>query len=189
MPGLDHFGLIAPYYDRAIPFARKERLMAMAKLPAEGKLLDLGGGTGRVAQALAPEVSQIVVADESLGMLRQAVGKPGCNPISTLAEQLPFPSNCFERVIMVDAYHHVLDQEWVTAEMWRVLKPCGRIVIEEPDIRTWGARLIAVFEKVLLMRSHFVAPEGIARNFKDSQAKISIEEDHGSAWVMVDKEM
>jgi ubiquinone/menaquinone biosynthesis C-methylase UbiE len=187
MLGLDHFGIIAPWYDRVMPFAKKQQLVSMAKLPVDGKLLDLGGGTGRVAQSLESEVSMLVVADASARMLRQTAGKTGLHPVHTWAERLPFSAEFFDRVIMVDAFHHLVDQEGVAREMWRVLRPQGRIVIEEPDIRTWGARVIAVFEKILLMRSHFISPPRIGRLFTDSRANVHILEEYGTAWVMIDK--
>ena len=36
------------------------------------------------------------------------------------------------------------------------------MIIEEPDIRTAGAKMMAIFEKLLLMRSHFISPQKIA---------------------------
>ena len=60
---------------------------------------------------------------------------------------------------MVDALHHVINHGQTAREMYRVLKPGGRIVIEEPDIRSFYVKLIAVAEKLLLMRSHFLSPQ------------------------------
>ena len=189
MPVFDHFGFIAPLYERFGRQARPEKLIAAAGLPSGGRLLDLGGGTGRVARFLVADVSQVVVADVSAGMLRLARLKPGLQPVRTLAETLPFPCGTFERVIMVDAFHHVADQFRVAAEMWRVLKPQGRIIIEEPDIRAGGVKLIALFEKLLLMRSHFMAPAVIAGLFKAPGACARIDADQGTAWVIIDKEI
>ena len=53
--------------------------------------------------------------------------------------------------------------------MFRVLKPGGLLVIEEPDIRTFGVKLIAIAEKLLLMRSHFLAPEEITNLFPNGE--------------------
>ena len=39
----------------------------------------------------------------------------------------------FERVIMVDALHHVYNHARAAAELWRFVKPGGRIVIEEEN--------------------------------------------------------
>jgi ubiquinone/menaquinone biosynthesis C-methylase UbiE len=187
MPGFDHFSWIAPWYERFSRFSRREQFITLANLPVAGRLLDLGGGTGRIAYGLVGEVEQAVVADVSPGMLRQAGLKEGLRPVQAAGEQLPFPEDIFERVIMVDAFHHVADQRQVAREMWRVLKPDGRIVILEPDIRTTSVKLIAIAEKVLLMRSHFIDPQAIAALFIEFGATVHIEVEQGTAWVMIDK--
>jgi ubiquinone/menaquinone biosynthesis C-methylase UbiE len=87
----------------------------------------------------------------------------------------------------VDALHHVIDQRHTAHEMYRVLKPGGRIVIEEPDIRTFGVKLIALGEKLLLMRSHFLSPERIVALFSFDSAKTSVHAAEGSAWVVIEK--
>ena len=69
--------------------------------------------------------------------------------------------------------------------MFRVLKPGGVLVIEEPDIRTFGVKLIALAEKLLLMRSHFLAPDGIMKLF--DVGEIETKSADGTAWVIVKK--
>jgi demethylmenaquinone methyltransferase/2-methoxy-6-polyprenyl-1,4-benzoquinol methylase len=88
---------------------------------------------------------------------------------------------------MVDALHHVYHQGQTACEMYRVLKPGGRIVIEEPDIRKFGVKLIAVAEKLLLMRSHFLAPQKIVDLFSFDSAKANIHATEGNAWVVIEK--
>lgn len=181
----DHFNFLAPVYDRAIPFARLDQMLKVVALPVDGLLLDAGGGTGRVAAALRPHVRTALVADFSPGMLTQARLK-GLASIQTPAERLPFPSDCFERIIMIDALHHVHHQAATLAELWRVLKPGGRLVIEEPDIRTFVVKLVAVGEKLALMRSHFLSPPKIAALFPP-EAQVKIETEGYTAWVIVEK--
>jgi hypothetical protein len=69
--------------------------------------------------------------------------------------------------------------------MFRVLKPGGVLVIEEPDIRTFGVKLIAIAEKLLLMRSHFLAPDEIVKLFEYGETNVRSED--GTAWVIVRK--
>jgi demethylmenaquinone methyltransferase/2-methoxy-6-polyprenyl-1,4-benzoquinol methylase len=88
---------------------------------------------------------------------------------------------------MVDALHHVIDQQQTADELWRVLKPGGRLVIEEPDIRAWSVKLIAAFEKLALMRSHFLAPPQVVSLFAHQPAKAWIETKGYNAWVIVEK--
>ncbi len=187
MPLIDHFGIIAPYYDHAIPLRQVERFIELVELPVEGRLLDVGGGTGRVARALRSQVSETFIVDESPGMLNQAKLKNGLSLTCSHSEALPFPDEFFERVIMVDALHHVGDQKGSAAEIWRVIKPGGLAVILEPDIRKLSAKVVAVFEKILLMRSHFLSPDQITRLFNYPNADTRIVEDGFNAWVCVRK--
>ena len=185
----DHFGIIAPFYDKTLPLRHAERMVNLAKLPVNGKLLDAGGGTGRIAQALRGYVSQAFVADLSFGMLSQAKSKDGLYLICSFSESLPIPDETFERIIMVDALHHVLDQEETAAELYRVLKPGGRIIIEEPDIGKFMVKLIAIAEKLFLMRSHFLSPQKIVQLFHPKVLHAQIIRDGYSAWVIIDKDM
>lgn len=187
MPRLDHFNLIAPFYERIIRAPTTDTLLALAGLPIPGRLLDAGGGTGRIARTLRGAAGQIILADPSLGMLRQSAARPGLGPICAIGERLPFPDSSFSRVIMVDALHHVFDQRATAAELWRVVEPGGRIVIEEPDVRRAAARLIALGEKIALMRSHFLAPPEIAALFAVPQAQARIVEGGALAWVVIQK--
>lgn len=182
---IDHFGIIAPIFSR-VGYSSLETLLEQADLPTTGRVLDAGGGTGRVANAIREHAGEVVIADPSLGMLREA-DRTQLGLACSNSEALPFPNDCFERIIMVDALHHVIHQGETAREMYRVLKPGGRIVIEEPDIRKFGVKLIAVAEKVLLMRSHFLPPQKIADLFSVDSARTSIHATEGNSWIVVEK--
>ncbi len=183
MPAFDHFSFVAPLYAR-MTYSKSAVMRELADLPVSGRLLDVGGGTGRVASAIREWVDEVVIADVSCGMLRE-IPCDGLHPVCGGSETLPFADNSFERVIMVDALHHVIHQPDSAREMFRVLKPGGLLVIEEPDIRTFGVKLIALAEKLLLMRSHFLAPGQIVKLFPDGEKTVRAED--GNAWVIVKK--
>jgi len=181
----DHFGVIAPLFSR-VGYSSLETLMEQADLPTSGRVLDAGGGTGRVANAIRQHAREVVIADPSLGMLRQA-DRTRLRLACSNSEALPFPNNFFERIIMVDALHHVIHHGQTAREMYRVLKPGGLLVIEEPDIRSFYVKLIAVAEKMLLMRSHFLAPDKIVNLFSYDSASASIYTAEHNAWVVIQK--
>jgi ubiquinone/menaquinone biosynthesis C-methylase UbiE len=185
---LDHFGILAPFYDRLIQPPDTGRLQALLELPIPGRLLDAGGGTGRVTHQLRPLVGELVLSDASAGMLGQAQRKSNLTPLQAQAEMLPFPADAFERVLVVDALHHFHDQALAIADLVRVLRPGGRLVIEEPDLNRWSVKLIALAEKLALMRSHFLYPAEIRDLLQSHGLQARIEGDGGmTAWVVAEK--
>jgi demethylmenaquinone methyltransferase/2-methoxy-6-polyprenyl-1,4-benzoquinol methylase len=90
---------------------------------------------------------------------------------------------------MIDALHHVSDYRETSGELWRVVKPGGRIVIEEPDIHTTAIRIMAIIEKMALMRSHFISPQEIAATFVYSNAQVKIEVEDSVAWIVINKQV
>ena len=187
MPFIDHFDLLAPLYESFIPLHAPEKIIQIAALPIDGALLDVGGGTGRVAKALRHLSAQTIVADLSVGMLRQIEPGIGIEAVNSQSEYLPFESNAFERVFMIDALHHVIDQQRTVDELWRVLKPGGRLIIGEPDVRKFSVKLVALGEKLALMRSHFIEPYAIGELFRDPCAHVQIHEDGFNAWVLINR--
>ena len=187
MPIIDHFGMIAPFYDRVMNAVDTTRLQELVGLSEGGRLLDAAGGTGRVSSTFAPYAGQVVVADVSRGMLCQAVEKPKLDPVQTVSERLPFADGTFDAAIMVDALHHVKDQRKTALELWRVVRPGGRIVIEEPNIHHLAVKFMALGEKVLLMRSHFLAPVEIEELFRPVGASTRIVRDGWNSWVVVER--
>jgi len=187
MPLLNHFDILAPFYERVIRPADPQALCARLRLPVPGALLDAGGGTGRAAQLLRGMAGRIVVADLSRRMLAEAVKKEGLNPVCALSETLPFPDGFFERILMVDAFHHVCSQVQTARELWRVLQPGGRLVIEEPDLDSFPVKLIALAEKLALMRSHILPSRRIADMFRFPGARLTVETGNHTAWIAVEK--
>lgn len=183
----DHFGVIAPVYDWLFRPRDPARLAELAELPGSGYLLDVGGGTGRVAYSLKAWSESIVVADLSFRMLRSAANKGGLTAVCTPAEKLPFKDGSFDRIIMVDALHHVCDQAKAAQEMWRLLRVGGKIVIEEPDIRSLAVIILALVEKALLMRSHFLSPPRIAMLFPPNESTYHIVVEGYTAWIIIEK--
>jgi len=184
----DHFGMLAPFYERFIPPKVSDELTALVDVLVDGVVLDACGGTGRVAKFLRDKAAQVLVADESFEMLKEVRKKVGIHPVCSRAESTPFRTNCFDLIIMVDALHHVTDQVKTAEELWRILKPGGRIVIEEPDVRAFGVKLVAIAEKLAFMRTHFLAPARIADLFCSHNAHVRIETSSSTAWIVVDKE-
>lgn len=149
----DVFSWLAPLYDRifSVPDPRS---LSWLDLGEGWLVLDVGGGTGRVTEALKGR-AKVIVVDLSPGMLVQA-RKKGFPVCCARVEALPFASEVADAVLVVDAFHHFEDHAAASGELMRVLKRGGRIFLEEPDIANFAVKLIALGEKLLCMRSRFL---------------------------------
>jgi ubiquinone/menaquinone biosynthesis C-methylase UbiE len=177
MKRFDHFRLAAPIYDRVVSTSAHDRLHDILDLPPYGSLLDAGGGTGRVSEALCGHAARIVVADVSGAMLRRTLAKPCLLPVQSRVERLPFLDATFDRVLVVDAFHH-FGHHWQTArELMRVLKPGGWVVVEEPDIGAWPVKVVALGERLALMRSRFFAAADMRRMFEQHGGAVRVYRD------------
>lgn len=170
-PPFDHFRFVAPIYDRVFTADGSDHaaLREALALPAEGLLLDAGGGTGRVSAHLRSYTGGVVVVDVSRGMLAQAREKNALLPALGQVERLPFADGQFARILIVDAFHHFFHHAEAVEDLWRVLAPGGRLVILEPNIARWPVRLIALAETLLLMRSRFYTAAQLTAMFSPYQ--------------------
>lgn len=109
-------------------------VVQQARLPANGRLLDLATGTGDIAFEALKAVPglQVAGADFSLPMMRVGQGLTDGQRVGWLgadALDLPFPDNTFDAVTSGYLVRNVIDIPRTLKEQLRVLKPGGRIVI------------------------------------------------------------
>lgn len=183
----DPFNLLAPIYERLIPPPDPSVLASLLALTPTCTLLDAAGGTGRVAGVFAASVARVVVCDASPRMLKQA-RKKGLETVQAELEALPFVDATFDRILLVDAFHHVKDQRIALRELLRVLKPSGLLVIEEPDVRRLPVKVVALLEKLFLMRSHFRSSAAMAKMTVESGGIPTLAREDGfRVWFVVIK--
>ena len=119
--------------------AWKAYTVALANLQATDRVLDLAGGTGDLAQAFAKRIGPgglVVHTDINEAMLR--VGRDrltdkGLMLPTTIcdAERLPFREGAFDLVSVAFGLRNMTHKEQALAEMARVLRPGGRLLVLE----------------------------------------------------------
>ena len=136
------FDQVAAGYDRtntAMTFGndalwRAATTRAVAPKPGE-RILDLGVGTGSSSASLARSGAAVVAADFSRGMLAEARRRHGSmrnlSFVEADATNLPFADGEFDAVTMSYALRNVNEPKKALAELFRVTKSGGRLVINE----------------------------------------------------------
>ncbi|MBD3728262.1 MAG: metalloregulator ArsR/SmtB family transcription factor [Sphingomonadales bacterium] len=162
-------------------------LDALADAPL-GRLLDIGTGTGRIAELLAPSADHIVALDKSPEMLRLARARLQGLPATSVElvqgdfGALPLPDGGFDTVIFHQVLHYAQEPAYALAEAARVCRPGGRIAIvdlaahgrEELRSRHAHARLGFADEQMraMLGRQGFVP--AATRTLDDGQLAVNI---------------
>lgn len=163
------YTLIAPFYDAAIERAtRAARKRSLAALPGKpGCVLLAGVGTGLDLPHLPPQ-HHYVGLDLNQAMLRRAlprVGKVEFAPVQGDAQRLPFADASFDSAVLHLILAVVPEPAHCFAEIARVLKPGGQVLVFDkflrrgqpallrrmanPLVRRIATRLDVVFEDLL----------------------------------------
>jgi ArsR family transcriptional regulator len=119
-----------------LPAAAVEAAL-LGLLPPQGlgRLLDIGTGTGRLLEVLAPRVSAGLGVDASRAMLalaRARLARPGLTHCAVrLADmyRLPLPDAHFDLVVLQMVLHYAEDPAAALVEAARVLRPGGRLLV------------------------------------------------------------
>lgn len=105
------------------------------------RALDVGTGAGALALALAPLVREVVGLDPVPVLLELARARtlPNTEFVEGDGSALPFPDAAFDLAGTLRTLHHVAEPERVVAELARVTRPGGRVLVvdqlapEDPD--------------------------------------------------------
>jgi len=198
----DLFAAIAPRYDfindlQSFGLHRswKNRLVCMSKSGPSQLALDVCCGTGDIAQRLARAGAKVTALDFSAEMLavartrntQQAETASTPEYIQGDAMKLPFPDSSFDVVTVGYGLRNLSNWETGVAEMLRVAKPGGRVLVLDfgkPDNALWRAlyftylricvpvlglvfcRNAAAYAYILESLKHYPAQNGVAAKMR-----------------------
>ena len=117
--------LINAYYERPA-------MLALAGDVAGRRILDAGCGSGPLFAALRNRGAIVTGFDKSTGMLelaRRRLGDGADLQVADLSCPLPFPDGAFDDVTASLVLHYLEDWGPALAELRRVLKPGGRLIV------------------------------------------------------------
>ncbi len=157
-------------------------------------VLDLGSGTGRFTPALADTFGGPVYGVEPSRGMRQVAQRSATHPAVTYlagaAERIPLPADSCDVVVLYLVFHHVQHRAAAAANIARVLRPQGRVLIRSafsdrmPDLRwhhffpraveiekEFFPTVNQVVQKFSQVGLHRLALEAVPERFADSLAE------------------
>ena len=135
----------AQIYDRRYGNIQKGKYeFALEHVHRARRVLDLGCGTGMLLGELAGRSETLVGVDSSQGMLKIARGRGKFLLVCADADNLPFPSNCFDAVVSITLLQNMPVPSRTVKEMARVLRPRGKVILtalkrkcDRSDLEEW----------------------------------------------------
>ena len=139
-----HETIVREFTKQAVPFAEhpahsQEDTLAsirtIANLGANDRVLDSGCGPGLVSCYLAEFVSHVTGVDLTPAMIHEAKARAAFQGIANTEfalgdmEHLPYPNRTFDAAISRFTFHHLERPERALQEMFRVVRPGGKVVV------------------------------------------------------------
>lgn len=119
--------------------------LALAMIPRDAVVADLGCGDGSFAALLAPHVGRVIAVDASVEMLKAARGNlTGLTNVDTRQgdlEALPLEDHSADFAVLALSLHYTADPASVLGEVQRILRPGGALIVidmqphEQSDLR------------------------------------------------------
>ncbi len=144
-------------------------------LDGKGPVLDIGCGTGGFLAVIAGIVKEVIgidISPEFVNATQKTIDRHRLTNARIelgSSEDMPFPDEHFEAVVIIDVLHHLESVPPSLREAHRVLKPGGRLIVFEPnklnpllyimcvlDRNEWGLLRLGSFRKYRsLLQSQF----------------------------------
>lgn len=123
-------------------FEDYERNQALKELfNRKEKVLDLASGHGAVAEFIKSLGNEVVALDISKEALKKASERGIAVVYGNVEKKLPFEDEVFDACFWGDNAEHLFSPLKTLKEIYRILKPGGRVIISTPNMGYWRYRL------------------------------------------------
>jgi len=125
------------YVWRAGQERRLKMILAAAGGRLQGRVLENGCGVGMYVEHLAAHARMVVGLEYDFARAREAHTRAAQTQNASITnaagEALPFPDGSFDLILSHEVLEHVRDDRLAAAEMARLLRPGGRVVVFVPN--------------------------------------------------------
>lgn len=150
---------------------QRELALVHDLLPARGKVLDLGCGTGRVSRSLVASGREVIMIDASEAMLGRATGAAEAPAVLGDAFSLPFAAESFDAVVALRVVFHFSQFDALLDSVVPLLRPGGRFIF---DTYRWTPRaLLAVASRSWGGKVYTHSPSTVASSARRAGLRIA----------------
>lgn len=168
----NRFAFLYDGFMKVTGLGREERLLRFLGDVREKKVADIGGGTGSLACILTNSGAHVTIIDPSEAMTKIAVKKDGrLKVLNAKAESIPLGTNEFDFVCMKDCLHHMTEQQKALEEAVRILKPGGKILIQEFNPFHPVGKIIFLFERMAFEKTRMIRPDDLVQSMLDKEVR------------------
>lgn len=174
--------IVAQFSRQAIPFTQipghfdaMQILIELSGVFSDDRVLDVACGPGMVACAFARHAKQVSGIDITPAMIEQAQKRQQKQGLANLdwtvrkAVPLPYVDDTFSLVITRYSFHHMLSPKKTLAEMIRVCRPHGRVLVADVAL---APEKSAAYDRLEIMRdpshTHALTGDEFSELFRNS---------------------
>jgi SAM-dependent methyltransferase len=131
--------------------AIEDAMVDLATEVPSGRVLDVACGTGKVSMRIAERGCRSIGAEASMEMIglgRWVQPQSRAEMVRSIAEDLPFLSDSFDRVVCQGSLDHFVDPYAFMRESARIIRPDGRVVIALANFESVSCRLGRTVDRV-----------------------------------------
>ncbi len=152
---------------------------------SEGKLLDIGAATG-FFMSLAKNRGFEVVGVELSDFAARKGREKGLNIVTGDLLNTQFMSGSFDVVTMFDVLEHVPEPKKLIAEVKRILKPHGLVIINTPDAESLWARILGKKWQLIMPPEHinYFSPKNLSKYLSDHGFEVKVNTKIGKRFTL-----
>jgi 2-polyprenyl-3-methyl-5-hydroxy-6-metoxy-1,4-benzoquinol methylase len=125
---------------------RYDQISSVVQQLGPRKILDVGCGDGRLARAIRAHCPDVVIhgCDLSTAAITRSEGHDRQYSVDLNCEVLPEPGESFDLVIASEVIEHLIQPDRVMAELTRILRQGGHVLLTVPNVAFWLFRVQAM---------------------------------------------
>jgi SAM-dependent methyltransferase len=118
--------------------ARLSKIIQLAEQLNPKELLDVGCGDGYLLTQLGSRIDAHLYGVDVYPLETDK----WTYKMADLTKGLPFDDEMFDLIILGEVIEHVPDPDYLLEEIWRALKPSGKVIVTTPNLASWANRVL-----------------------------------------------